>query len=41
LAVLTVAAPVMSLLELAWAASLALVFVIVLSDILLMQPARK
>jgi low temperature requirement protein LtrA len=41
LAVLALGAPVMSLVELAWAASLALVFVIVLSDILLMQTARK
>jgi len=40
-AALAFAAPYLNLLALAWAASLALVFVIVLSDILLMQPARK
>jgi low temperature requirement protein LtrA len=37
LAVLALAAPTMSLLEVAWAASLALVFVIVLSDVLSMR----
>ena len=38
---ITCAAMLAPPLALAWAASLALVFVIALSDILLMQPARK
>jgi low temperature requirement protein LtrA len=41
LALLAAAAPFIPLLALAWSAGLILLFVIILSDILLMQPARK